>query len=162
VLKLLHDVFVDVLVEVAQIEQLVRMGADAAKAAKTVQDTGVREEVLKREKQALAAAFPAEFSTQVGVNKFFETVSAAAREFGVSAQELDAITDHRYYAALHYAAIGRRALAARAKAQEKVKDAPPVAAPKRAKAVPASNNRDAMAKLARSGSIRDAMRVDWD
>lgn len=147
---------------VAQIEQLVRMGADAAKAAKTVQDTGVREEVLKREKQALAAAFPAEFSTQVGVNKFFETVRASAQELGVSDQELSDITDHRFYVALHYAGIGKRALAARAKAQEKVKDAPPVAAPKRAKAAPASNNRDAMAKLARSGSIRDAMRVDWD
>jgi len=146
---------------VAQIEQLVRLGADAAKTAKTVQDTGVREEVLKKENEALAATFP-ETRDPAGREKFFKNVYQAAQEFGVSAQELSAITDHRYYAALHFAAIGKRALAARAKAQEKVKDVPPVAAPKRAKVAPASNYRDAMAKLAKSVSIRDAMRIDFD
>jgi hypothetical protein len=117
--------------------------------------------VLKKENEALAATFP-ETRDPAGREKFFKNVYQAAQEFGVSAQELSAITDHRYYAALHFAAIGKRALAARAKAQEKVKDVPPVAAPKRTKAAPTSNNRDAMAKLARTGSIRDAMRVEWD
>ena len=146
---------------VAQIEQLVQMGSQAAKTAKTVEETGVREEVLKRENEALALAFP-ETRDRAGREKFFSNVYAAAQEFGVSADELSRITDHRYYAALHFAAIGKRALAAKAKAQEKVKDVPPVAAPKRAKAAPASGNRDAMQRLAKTGSIRDAMRVDFD
>jgi len=146
---------------VAQIEQLVRMGAEAAKTAKTVENTGLREEVLKQENEALAAAFP-ETRDRAGREKFFNNIYQAAQELGVSSQELSAVTDHRFFAALHFAAIGKRALAARSKAQEKVKDVPPVAAPKRTKAAPTSNNRDAMAKLARSGSIRDAMRIDFD
>lgn len=147
---------------VAQLEQLIAMGRNAAQTANTVQQTGVTNEVLGREKEALAAQFP-EIKNQAGHQKFFDGVFNAAKEFGVSPEELAQITDHRYYAVLHYAKIGKRALAAKEKAQEKVKNVPPIATPKKAQGtVKAAGNRDAMRKLAQTGSLRDAMAVDFD
>jgi hypothetical protein len=144
----------------AKLQELIQIGQYAAQTANTVKQTAVAQEVVVREKEALAAQFP-EIRNEAGHKRFFDTVFKAAQDFGVSPQELAQITDHRYYAVLKYAAIGKQALEAKAKAQEKVKNVPPVATPTRA----ARNGGEgldrerAFQKLQKTGSIDDAVRL---
>lgn len=96
--------------------------------------------------------------------QFFETAYKAAEAAGYTRQELQAYTDPRAFKMAYLAGIGQQALAARAKAQTKVQNVPPVNAPAKAKqpnAAAARKNQEAMARLRKSGSIHDAMDIDF-
>jgi hypothetical protein len=140
---------------------------EKATSAKDVGNTLTQEqqaEVTKAEIAKLTEAFP-EITKPEGQKKFFDATLSAAREIGFSDQELGAITDHRYFKVLHYAKLGMEAEAAKAKAAQKVVNVPPVAAQRRQagpNAARARANQDAMKRLAQSGSIHDAMAVDFD
>lgn len=121
-------------------------------------------EAIQSEVAKLTEAFP-EVKTPEGKKKFFEASIGAARELGYSDQELNGITDHRIFKALHYAKMGLAAEAAKAKAATKIVNVPPVATPKRQQGPTAAKvrqNQDAVKKLQRSGSIHDAMAVDFE
>ena len=98
--------------------------------------------------------------------QFFETAYKAAEAAGYSRQELQAYTDPRAFKMAWLAGIGQQALAAKAKAQAKVEKAPPVVAPQKAqqgqKAVVTRRSQQASARLNESGSIHDAMGIDFD
>ena len=98
--------------------------------------------------------------------QFFETAYKAAEAAGYSRQELQAYTDPRAFKMAYLAGIGQQALAARAKAQAKVEKVPPVVAPQRAQQAPGAavskRSREASARLSKSGSIYDAMKIDFD
>ncbi len=98
--------------------------------------------------------------------QFFETAYKAAEAAGYSRQELQAYTDPRAFKMAWLAGIGQQALAAKAKAQAKVEKAPPVVAPQKAqqgqKAVASRRSQQASTRLNKSGSIHDAMGIDFD
>lgn len=123
-----------------------------------------RSELLQSENAKLAEAFP-QTATQEGRKKFFDTTVNAARELGWSEDEIKTVTDHRMFKLAHYAALGLQAEKAKTKAKAKVENKPPVAPQKRqpgANAAQTAKNRDAMKRLARTGSIEDAMSIDFE
>ena len=138
-----------------------------ATSAKDVGNTLTQEqqtEVTRAEIAKLTEAFP-EIKNPDGQKKFFDATMSAARELGITDQELSAVTDHRYFKVLHYAKMGLEAEAAKAKAATKVVNVPPVGAQKRQagpNTTKARANQDAMKRLTSSGSIHDAMAVEID
>lgn len=123
-----------------------------------------RKELLAEENAKLAEAFPAT-ATPEGRKKFFETAATAARELGYTDEEIQGVTDHRMFRLAHYARLGLQAEQAKAKATKKVQNVPPVAPQKRqpgANVAKARQNKEAMKRLARTGSIDDALGIDFD
>lgn len=121
------------------------------------------QEVLDTENAMLVAKLP-RLADEKTRNEFMTKALDVAKLAGVSEQEMRSFTDHRYFVVLDYAIKGLAAEKARQVAAQKVAQVPPVAPPKRqAPQNPAVfKNRDAMQKLTRSGSLRDAMNVDFD
>lgn len=121
-------------------------------------------ELVASETAKLSEAFP-QVRTQEGHKQFFDAAAQTARELGYSDEEIGGATDHRLFTLAHYARIGLKAEESKAKAAKKVANVPPVAPTKRQPSKNAAkhrSNRDAMKKLNQSGSIHDAMAVDWD
>lgn len=140
---------------------------EKATSAKDVVNTLTREQqadIVQSEIAKLTEAFP-QTKTPEGQKQFFDTALGGARELGFSDAELAQITDHRMFKVAYYAKLGLQAEAAKSKAVSKVANVPPVATQKRQagpNAAKARANQDAMKRLARSGSIQDAMAVDFD
>lgn len=154
--KALHDQ------AMAQVAALIEK-ANAPKDVLNTLTTEQRTEVLKTENAKLIEAFPTT-TTPEGRKKFFEGTTSAARELGFTDEELAGTTDHRLFKLAHYARIGLAAEAAKAKATKKVANVPPVAPNKRqpgAQANVVRRNQDAMKRLTKSGSIHDAMDIDF-
>lgn len=123
-----------------------------------------RKSLIEDENAKLAMAFP-QTATDEGRKKFFDAAASAARELGFSDEEIGQSVDHRMFALAHYAKLGMQAEQAKAKAKAKVVDAPPVALQRRPQGPNAgqgARNKEAMKKLARTGSINDAMLVDFE
>lgn len=122
-------------------------------------------ELLQQENAKLSERFPV-VATDEGRKKFFDTASTAAKELGYTEQDIKSVSDHRMFALAHYAALGMQAEKAREKAKQKVQNAPPVAPqkarPQGTQQATARRNQDAMKRLARTGSIDDAMAIDFD
>ena len=155
--KAVHDA------AVAQVNAILSQAGEVKEVADQL--TGQqRSELIAQENAKLAEAFPMT-ATAEGRKKFFDKAASAARELGYSDDEINSATDHRMFALAHYAAIGKAAEQAKAKAVKKVENKPPVAQQKRqsgAKASHAARNREAMKRLARTGSIADALAIDFD
>jgi len=140
---------------------------EKATSAKDVVNTLTGEqqkELISSEVAKLTEAFP-DIERPEGKKKYFDGTMSAARELGISDQELGAVTDHRYFKVLHYAKLGLEAEAAKAKATQKVANVPPVATQKRPagpNAAKARANQDSMTRLTSTGSIKDAMAVDFE
>jgi len=123
-----------------------------------------RSEYLQSENAKLIEAFPQAAKPDTR-KKFFDDVMSTATELGYSPQEIQAATDHRLFKLAHYAKLGMAAEKAKAKAAQKVVNVPPVAQQRRSQgAVTAKTraNQDAVKRLASSGSIHDAMAIDFE
>lgn len=124
-----------------------------------------RRELIASENASLAEKFPTT-ATDEGRKQFFDTAANAAKDLGYSDEEIQTVMDHRMFALAHYAAMGMRAEKAQAKAKQKVQNAPPVAPAKARKQgvsqTAARRNQEAMKRLARTGSIADALAIDFD
>lgn len=92
--------------------------------------------------------------------KFDGEVAAAAKQFGFPDDMIAATHDHRVRQMAYYAAIGLRAEANRKAASRRVE------APKQGKPTPVTTapdkNRQAMRRLSQTGSIKDALKIDFD
>lgn len=147
---------------VAQVNALIQMGAEpsAVKSALSQEDQSER---LTRENEMLVQAFP-ETKKPEARQAFFEKAFSAARQLGFTDVETKSVVDHRHFALAYWAAKGMAADKALATAKAKVKNAPPIAAgPTRQRtAGQAAQNTDAMRRLSKTGSIRDALSVDFD
>ncbi len=143
----------------AKVQELIEIGQQPkqVKEAVTAQE---KAELAQVENARLIERFPT-LAQPAERQKFFTEAVDAAAELGIPLAELQGLTDHRIFAALHYAAKGLKASKAMQVAQAKVQKAPPVA-PQKPAVAKNSGNAEAMRKLARSGSIRDAVKVDWD
>lgn len=140
---------------------------ETAKAPKDAVNTLTEQqhrELVASETAKLAEAFP-QVRTTEGHKKFFDEASAIAKELGYSDDEIGQAVDHRLFKLAHWARIGMQAEAARRKAKDKVRNAPPVAPAKRQQgnnAAKARKNAEGMRRLAETGSIHDAMAIDFD
>jgi hypothetical protein len=148
----------------AQITALLEQAGQVKDVAQALTVEQLRE-LRHQENAKLAEVFPAT-ATGEGRKAFFDTAAAAAKELGYSDDEIKQVMDHRMFSLAHYAAIGMRAEKAREKAKAKVQNAPPVAPQKAQKqgvnASKARRNQEAMKRLARTGSIADALAIDFD
>lgn len=146
-----------------QVNAILSKAGDVKDVANTL-TTEQRKELIDSENAKLAEAFPVT-ATQEGRKKFFEKAASAAKELGYSEEEINSTTDHRMFALAHYASIGFAAEQAKAKAAKKVANAPPVAQQRRQQGANASKaraNQEAMKRLSKSGSIHDALSIDFD
>lgn len=153
--KAMHDAAVQ------QVNALLSQAGDVKDVTNTL-TAEQRKELLAEENAKLAERFPTT-ATNEGRQKFFETAATAARELGYSDEEIQAVADSRMFTLAHYAALGLKAEQARGKAKAKVSTAPPVAPQKRQQnRSNTRRNQEAMKRLARTGSIEDAMAIDFD
>ena len=122
-------------------------------------------EMINSENAKLAQAFPVT-ATKEGREQFFNVAANAARELGYTQEEIAEAVDSRIFALAHYAAIGMRAEKAKSAAKQKVANAPPVAPQKSRQqgtnSAVARRNQDAVKRLAKTGSIEDALSIDFD
>ena len=145
----------------AQVQKLIDLGSqpkqitDAMSAADKKAD-------LEEQNRMLIEAFP-ETATAQGRQKFWGEVSETAQELGFTAEELSQASDHRLFKLAYWARKGLAADKIKAEAKAKAAKAPPVVLQKPGQpAAGANRNGEAMRKLGRSGSIRDAMAVDFE
>lgn len=122
------------------------------------------DEALEIENARLIDAFP-ETADEEGRLAFFAGAFDVARVLGFSEEEVREVADHRMFKLAHYARLGLAAEQAKTRAMAKLKRAPsPVARPKpsaRSERSP-RESLEAMKRLSKTGSIRDAMAVDFD
>lgn len=146
---------------VAQVQQLMELGSKPKELAQAMSQDN-RDRLLAEENRKLADMFP-KVATPKGREQFFTDVQSVAHELGYTTQELQRVSDHRLFALAHWARIGMESAKNRTKAKAKVEKAPPATPRKPGQtAATATRNVEAMRKLSRSGSIKDALRVDWE
>jgi len=145
----------------AQVQKLIEMG-NAPKEISDGMEKADRQKLLQTENDQLAQRYP-ETGTPEGRKQFFDEVQKTATSIGFTDEELSQVTDHRVFAALKMAARGEAAEQAKSKAKAKVAKAPPATPRKPGQgARKANGNVEAMRKLSRSGSLRDALAIDFD
>ncbi|MGV2071663.1 hypothetical protein ACQZ4Z_12995 [Agrobacterium vitis] len=147
----------------AGVQRLIAMANDPQAVTEKLK-TDVSQEKLAEEHSKLIEAFPQLAKPEVK-EKFFRDAFEAGRELGFSDQEISDFSDHRYLKVMHYALKGLQADKAKVTAMQKVNNAPPATPKGKAQskaAVNAKRNQDAVNKLSKTGSIKDAMNIDFD
>ncbi len=145
----------------AQINQILALAEQVQGAGTEMAATGHNFDA-NAENEALTQMFPEIGTSPEKRESFMKPAREAAVKLGFSPKEVSEVIDHRYIALAHYAQIGMKALEARKKGKAKMKNAPSKNAPKRKGGAQATGNRKAMNRLGRTGSIEDAMQVDFD
>jgi hypothetical protein len=144
----------------AQVQKLIELG-EQPKQIKDAMTAEQRSQHLADENSKLLERFPA-VSTKAGRESFFSKAVNAANEIGFSQEELGQVDDHRLFVLAHYAKIGMESVKSREVAKAKVQAAPQVSPRKPGQTTQGNRNAEGMRKLARSGSIKDALRIDWE
>ncbi|MEX2741094.1 hypothetical protein AB3480_06555 [Rhizobium mongolense] len=143
-----------------RVNQILAMGAEPQQVVQQLTQEQ-KAAKLKEEDEALVKAFP-QTATDEGREKFFEEAFDTARQLGFSDEEMADIPDHRYFKLAYYARLGLAAEQAKKKAMDKVNNAPPaVPQGKPQGSQQGRKNADAMARLSRTGSLKDAMAIDF-
>lgn len=147
-----------------QVSRLVRIG-DVAKETNKAITAEQRRDRIDAANAKLVEALPF-LSDGKKRDEFNRKTFETAQRLGFKPEELANNFDHRFFVLGHYARLGLEAEAAAGKAREKVKSVPAVTPrPKPGQRGDASRvieNRKAMARLAKTGSFRDALAVDFD
>lgn len=112
------------------------------------------------ERASLVKAMP-ELKDPAKLAQFDAAITEAAREFGFTDEEISQTADHRVLQLVHFARIGKRAEHNRKNAQRRIAEAPKKGTEARA-APPRNRNAEAMRRLERTGSFKDALAVDFD
>lgn len=151
--KALHDKAVEELRGVLEItdgmrEQMSSAAKDRAEKASAEED------------RKLASVMP-ELANPVKMGEFKKSFADTAKSLGFTEAELGGIQDHRVYRAIHYAALGMKAEAAQ-KAGIRNTRQPRQIRGRRGPQASGARNANAMKQLNKSGSLSDAMRVDFD
>lgn len=152
----------DMAVHQAAMAQLQAM-IETAQGPKAIKEALSKEDqarIAQDENAKLVQKFPT-LSNPAERQKFFSEAVDAASEFGLSMDELQGVTDHRIFAALHYAAKGLKADKAMQVAKAKVAKAPPVAPQKPAGAGKGPASLEASKRFAKNPNLRNAAAA-WD
>lgn len=146
-----------------QVQKIIEMGRAPKEVNEKLTDQQ-RRDLLAEENAKLIDRFP-QATNPEGRQKFFEGVFSAAQELGYSDDEMKRVTDHRTLALAHYAKLGMEAEKAKGKARTKVENVPPVTPKKKQhskNAAAIKRNLEAKKRLTRTGSIHDAMLIDFE
>ena len=123
-----------------------------------------RDEQLRTESAKLAEHFP-QTATREGREAFFEQAFNTARDLGFSDEEFKQVTDHRYFRLAHYARLGMIAEQAKKKAMAKVVASrapqPPQPKAQGQNGQQSRKNQDAMQRLSKTGSMKEALNIDF-
>lgn len=153
--KAQHDV------AMAKVQELLNL-AETPKEVGAQMSEADRKAAMADANQRLTAMFP-EIAAPEGREKFMGAVAKTAGDFGFSQQELGSLTDPRVFALAHWAGKGMAAEKAQGVAKEKVAKARPATPRKPGQGAGKPNgNAKAMRKLSRTGSLEDALAVDWE
>ena len=145
----------------ATVQKLIETGSQAKEASTSLSEADHKAKITE-ENRMLALALP-QTATREGRQEFFSDVASVAEKVGFSREDAQSIDDHRIFVLAHWAKKGMDAEAARTTAQEKVKNAPTASVRKPGQAARQANqNLAAMRKLEKTGSIQDALAVDFD
>ncbi|WP_337267510.1 hypothetical protein [Oryzifoliimicrobium ureilyticus] len=146
---------------VQQIEQLMALGALPRDVKDHLSDEQMQAK-LADEDAKLRSVFP-QTSEPEGREAFFQAAFDTGRHLGFTDEEMRDFTDHRYLKVIHFARLGLQAEQARAAAMRKVNNAPPPVPRGKAANRNTENrrSREAMARLTQSGSLRDALEIDF-
>lgn len=145
---------------VAQVQQLIEVGEQAKQAGNNISEAD-RRKIVAEQNRMLAEKYPATAS-QKGRTEFFNNAATAAQQAGFSLDELQGVSDHRLFVLAHWANEGMKAKQARDKAKQKAAKAPPATPTKPGQPKKQNRNAEAMRRLSKSGSIRDALAIDFD
>ena len=144
-----------------QVQKLIEMGS-VSKEVGAAMSGAANQRQIQEANARLVEMFP-EAASGKGREAFFNGVQSAANDLGFSNDDLTAVRDPRVFALAHWAAKGMAAEKAKAAAKAKVAAAPPATPRKPGQgARQANGNAEAMRRLTRSGSIHDAVKIDWD
>lgn len=143
-----------------QVKKLIEIGEQPKQIAEGLTKAET-DAMIADENRKLAERIPT-VTTEQGRKKFFESAAEVAQDVGFTMDDLKGVTDHRIFVMAHYAKIGMDAMKARSVAKTKAQAAPPVAPRKPGQPAQGKGNVDAMRKLARSGSLKDALKIDWE
>ena len=145
----------------AQVQQLMKI-ADEPKQVRNGMSREEHAKLQQAERAKLVEALPAA-STQDGMKAVYADLQSVAQQVGFSADEVGQVIDHRFFVLADWAKKGMEADRAATAAKAKAQKAPPAAPRKPGQPAKAGvRNVEAMRKLGRTGSIRDAMAVDFD
>lgn len=143
--------------QMGSLQKLLAMAEEPKRVQEEITQQISKEE-LEEESNRLAAAFPMTANPK-GREAFFKSVFEAANQLGFTDAEMQSTKDSRLLGLAYYAKIGMQAEKAKAKAKQKVAQAPK-APPKRQRTSARSDQ--AMSRLQKSGSIHDAVLVDFE
>lgn len=148
-----------------KIQELIEIGSQPKEVRQQMAQTD-QQAAMRATQEALVQKIP-QMATKDGFGKVMVEVAKAANAVGFTNEDLQSALSLPKGAALielaHWAQKGMEAEKAKAAAKAKAQKAPPSKPNKPGhNAGRANKNRDAMKKLARSGSIQDALRVDFD
>lgn len=145
----------------AQVQMLIEAGEAPKEIAAGMAEED-RKAQLQEANRQLIEMFP-EAAGGESRERFFTGVQSVANDLGFSNDDLGQVTDPRIFALAHWAQKGMEADKAKTKAKAKVAKAPPATPRKPGQgARKANGNAEAMRKLSRSGSLQDALAVDFD
>ncbi len=146
-----------------QVNTIIGMGQQAKDATSDLSQADL-DSKLRVENAALVEKLP-HLSDPAKRDEFNRQTFQTAMHFGFSAEELNGMVDHRILMMGHHARLGLEAEQAKVTVKLKTKEVPaatPAAKRNRAPDGKFKSQKDAMAKLGKSGSIHDAMDVDFD
>ena len=128
------------------------------------QENGAELERMRTaEAKKLVEAMPM-LADPMKMGQFTDNVKKTAIELGFSEAEIGATVDHRLLRLVHLAGIGKRSLENQENARRRIKakSATPAAKkPQAATPAPNQKNAKAMRRLSKTGSIQDAMQIDF-
>lgn len=144
----------------AQLSELFSSVDDVKEVQKTMTEEEAREEIA-REASLLSEAIP---EVKANPKAFFDKAFATGKELGFTDAEMGNFRDHRYFKVMHYAMKGLAAEKALKKAKTKVQTVPPMAPTRRPQGQVANSakvQKEAVRRLEKTGSIKDAMKIDF-
>lgn len=122
------------------------------------------EQLRSTEQKKLLDVMPM-LSDEMRLASFNEGVTKTAQEFGFSEAEISAVFDHRLLHLVHMAGVGKRSIENGKNARRRIESktaTPAEKQPSKTAARRMSANGKAMRKLSQSGSIEDAMLIDFN
>ena len=144
------------------VRELQQFMQGSQQAQSTVQQMSQQELQQMREAETakLVEAMPT-LKDPVKLKAFHDANSKFLADFGFDAEQISGVTDYRLHQLAHFARIGKRAVENRGNAQRRLAEAPRKGSkPKRAGA-PMSERKKAMRRLAQTGSIQDALNINF-
>jgi hypothetical protein len=136
-----------------------------AKARAAQVDPGEIERIRKAEANKLVEVMPM-LSDPMKMDQFTDNVKKTAIDLGFTADEIGSTLDHRLLRLVHLAGIGKRSLENQENARRRIKEKSATPATKKPAASPSptarQQNKKAMRRLAQTGSIQDAMAIDFE